>query len=81
MLIMMLSWAAMACAISGRAFTALKSSRMRFWGFVAYVIGSILWIMYGIPNHQTALVIQNLVLIFFSFVGLKNNWKSKKSDT
>ncbi len=69
------SWLAMMCAISGRALTALKSNRMRFWGFFAYVVGSILWIIYSVQADQHALAVQNIILIFFSILGLYNNWK------
>jgi hypothetical protein len=77
MILLILSWMALACAVSGRALTAMTTNKSRFWGFVAYVIGSLLWISYGIPSGQYALVVQNFILIGFSIIGLKNNFKNK----
>lgn len=80
-LIQSLSWLALICAVSGRGLTASKKSKLRFWGFVAYVLGSLLWISYGIPSEQYALVVQNMILICFSIVGLKNNFGKEQSQS
>jgi hypothetical protein len=72
-MIAIVSYLAAIAAISGRGFTAAKSSKLRFWGFVCYIVGSLLWIGYSAVAGQWALLIQNVILIGFSIVGLKNN--------
>jgi hypothetical protein len=68
-----LSYMAAVAAIAGRGLTAGKNNKIRFWGFIAYIVGSILWIAYSGFNAQWALLIQNVILIGFSVLGLWNN--------
>jgi hypothetical protein len=76
-LLAIISWLAMICTVAGTGLTASESPKVRFWGFVLYVIDSVLWITYGIPCGQYALVTQNLFLIVLSLVGVRNNRKKK----
>lgn len=68
-----ISYLAAILAITGRALTASKNNKLRYWGFVSYIVGSIAWITYSALFFQWALLIQNIILIGFSLVGLKNN--------
>lgn len=77
-MIVIISYLAAVAAISGRAFTACKTNKARYWGFIAYIIGSILWITYSAFTGQWALLIENIILIGFSVMGLRNNRDIKK---
>ena len=74
-LVLLVSYLAAIAAISGRAFTACTTDRARFWGFISYIVGSLLWITYSAFSGQWALLIQNVILIGFSILGLYNNYK------
>ena len=46
------------------------STRVTGWGFVLFLIGSVLWVTAGLREGDNALATQNVVLFFINCLGI-----------
>jgi nicotinamide riboside transporter PnuC len=61
-----MNWIATYIVLWGLLYSAWKKPKC----WILWLVGDILWIAWGIPNHQWAIVFQNVVFTFMNLYGI-----------
>lgn len=69
---------AMIFAVSGAFLTAMPTNKLRFRGFIGYIIANVLWVTWAFaqPSILWAIVAQNSVFLVPAALGAWNNRKA-----
>ena len=69
-----IQWLAAASALIGAWLVASPAARLRFWGFVMFLLSNGLWIAWGAYAAAGAIILMNALFLITSIRGL---WKSR----
>ena len=53
----LIQWPAMAVTIAGAWFVASQRKFKRNWGFWTFLLGNLLWVLWGLHDHAYALIV------------------------
>ena len=67
-------WPAAALALIGAWLVASPTLRLRFWGFLMFLLSNLLWITWGAYAAAGAIILMNALFLITSIRGL---WKSR----
>jgi hypothetical protein len=66
-----LDWvAAVTCILAALMVAANAGTRLTGYGFVVFTVSSVLWVAYGVLQHERGLIVQNAVLLVVNLVGI-----------
>ncbi|MBZ6377291.1 hypothetical protein B5C34_05665 [Pacificimonas flava] len=66
-----IEWSSSIIGMVAALMIALRiSSRVTGWGFVLFLVGSVLWIVAGLREGDNALAAQNVVLFGINLLGI-----------
>jgi hypothetical protein len=72
-LLLLLQWPGTILGIAGAPLVALKSWRLRYWGFVVWLVSDVCWLAYGVEAHVVGLAITYAIFTVTASVGVWNN--------
>jgi hypothetical protein len=62
--------AAATCIVAALMVAANAGTRITGYGFVVFSVSSVLWVGYGVLQHERGLLVQNAVLLAVNLVGI-----------
>ncbi|CAH0352799.1 hypothetical protein [Aquabacterium sp. CECT 9606] len=69
----LLQWPAMAVTLLASWLVASRSARKRAWGFWAFLLSNVLWLVWGWQVHAYALIALQVGLAIMNLRGAKKN--------
>jgi len=69
----LIQWPAMAVTIAGAWFVASQRKFKRNWGFWTFLLGNLLWVLWGLHDHAYALIVLQVCLAVTNIRGVRKN--------
>lgn len=67
-----IEWAACLAGLLGAGLLAMNDSNISRWGFVAFLVSNLLWIIYGLDHKAYSLIVMQVGFTITSTVGIIN---------
>jgi hypothetical protein len=68
-----IQWPAMVVTLVSAWLVASSSEKKRRWGFWAFLVSNVLWIIWGVVDHAYALILLQICLAALNIRGVKKN--------
>jgi hypothetical protein len=69
----LIQWPAMAVTVTGAWLVASQRKFKRNWGFWIFLLGNILWVIWGLHDHAYALILLQICLAATNIRGVRKN--------
>lgn len=74
----LVQWPAMIVTVVAAWFVGSSQRRRRDWGFWIFLLSNVLWVVWGVHAHATALIVLQLMLAAMNIRGAKRNATSER---
>lgn len=75
-----LQWPAMVATVLAAWLVAAQKKRRRMWGFWSFLVGNVLWVLWGWHDHAWALIVLQVCLAALNIRGAKKNDPEQARD-